>query len=98
MVRTFQKNVTTSGTPVQLPSATVRSGRREAGDLTLLLKAKSTNTGTISWGFSSDEALKTSTDHFKLAANEAIEIDVNNANEIWIDSTVNGEGVEGFIG
>lgn len=88
-----QKVVTTSGTPVQLPSQTVDP------DQTAVIKAKSANTGTICVGYSSVTALNSNASHFKLAANEGIELNVmTNLNEVWIDSTVNGEGVEILIG
>jgi hypothetical protein len=88
-----QKNVTTSGTPVQLPSQTIEL------DQSVAIKAKAANTGTICVGYSSADALNSGTTHFKLTANEALdEVKVVNLNQIWIDSTVNGEGVEIFVG
>lgn len=89
MFRTLQKNVTTSGTPVQIASdTTIISGRE------VLIKAKVANTGTICVGYSSASALNSDTLHFKLAKGEACTVDVDNLNEIYIDATVNGEGVE----
>jgi hypothetical protein len=91
---TFQKNVTTSGTPVQLTNFAVDTVNGE----TLVVKAKATNTGIITVGYSSATALNSGSGHFKLAAGEAIEIAVDYSQQVWIDATVSGEGVEGIIG
>jgi hypothetical protein len=88
---TFQKNVTTSGTPVQLTASVIPDG------IQLLIKAKKANTGTITIGNSSANALNTDTLHFKLEPNECISIQPINANLVWLDSTVNGEGVECIV-
>lgn len=88
-LKTLQKNVVVSGTPEQLAgSVEVESG------LPVVVKAKKANTGSISVGDSSSDAQKASTVNFTLANNEAVEVRVENLNEIWIDATVNGEGVE----
>ena len=84
----MQKNVTTSGTPVQLTSTAVPDG------VTVVVKAKSGNTGTITLGYSSATALNSGTDCFKLTAGQAIGIQVDDTSHIWLDSTINGEGVE----
>ncbi len=91
---TFQKNVTTSGTPVQLTNYAVDSNTGE----TLVVKAKLTNTGTITVGSSSATALNNGSGHFKLAAGEAVSLSVDYSQQVWIDATVSGEGVEGIIG
>lgn len=86
---TLQKNVTTSGTPVQLSAdAAVQAG------IPICIKAKSANTGTITVGPTSAKALNSGVDCFRLGAGAALEIRVANLNEVYIDSTVNGEGVE----
>lgn len=87
-IYTTQKNVTTSGTPVQLSSQPVPSG------VSLVLKAKSANTGVITVGSSSANALNSGTTSLRLSAGEFWGFQVENASAIWIDSTVNGEGVE----
>src|ERR1044071_86331 len=90
---TFQKNVTTHGTPVQLTAQTVDP------DQTVLVKAKAGNTGSITVGYSSASALNSGTGWFKLAAGQSIEIrGMQDTSKIWIDSTVDGEGVEVFVG
>src|ERR1044072_10023913 len=89
---TYQKNVTTSGTPVQLQSQTLDP------DQVVLIKAKVANTGTITVGYDSASALNSATSHFKLRAGESLTIKVPNTNKVWIDSTVHGEGVEFAVG
>ncbi len=91
-IYTNQKNVTASGTPVKLPAQSVD------GDQSILIKAKTTNTGIITVGNSSDSALNSGSGHFKLAAGEALELSSNNSGNVWIDATVSGEGVEILIG
>lgn len=83
-----QQNVTTSGTPVQLTASVVPDGAE------LTVKAKGANTGTITVGNSSANALNSGTAHFKLTAGQAVTLQVTNANLVWIDATVSGEGVE----
>ena len=85
-ISTAQKNVTTSGTPVQLEALIIPDGAA------LILKPKSANTGTITVGSSSANALNTGTAHFKLE--EPMTFQVQNANAVWIDATVSGEGIE----
>lgn len=89
---TGQKVVTTSGTPVQLATQSVES------DQIVLLKAKAANTGYITVGDTSAHALNSGSGFFKLAAGQSIEIRCTNTNLIWIDATVNGEGIEYFVG
>jgi hypothetical protein len=87
-IKTGQKNVTTSGTPVQIDAIDLQ-GKQEVA-----VKAKLSNTGIISVGFSSATALKTSSSHFKLYAGDSVRVVVDDLDEVWIDSTVNGEGIE----
>jgi hypothetical protein len=91
-MQTFQKNVTTSGTPVRLTNYPVDLGQ------SIVIKAKAANTGTITVGPDSASALNSDTKHFKLSPGDAIEVAISETEEIWIDSTVNGEGVEVAIG
>ena len=88
---TAQKNVTTSGTPVQLASHNIPEGAA------LTIKAKTTNTGTITVGFSSSTALNSGTEHFKMTAGVGVSLQVRNADAVWLDSTVSGEGVEVIV-
>jgi hypothetical protein len=85
---TFQKNVTTSGTPVQLTDSIVPEG------VSVVIRAKKGNTGDITVGGSSAQALNTGTSFFRLQPEQSISYQVSNTNFIWIDATVSGEGVE----
>lgn len=87
-IYTAQQNVTTSGTPVNLTTTEIPDGAA------LVVKAKTGNTGTITVGNSSANALNTGTAHYKLTAGQAIAVQVQDVNAVWIDATVSGEGVE----
>lgn len=76
-----QATVTTAGTEVQLGTNTC---------LSVTVKAKSTNTGLI---FVGGDNTVSSTTGFILSAGEAISYAVSNTNKVWVDSSVNGEGV-----
>lgn len=78
--------VPTPGTAVNAPAQAVASG------YTITVKAKNTNTGRIKIGHSAAGAQ--GADAFTLGANEAVSIGNDNTNDIWIDATVAGEGVE----
>ena len=58
------------------------------------VKAKNANTGVIHIGYSSATALNTAGASFTLDNNESIGLQVNNTDQIWLDATVSGEGVE----
>ncbi len=75
------QNVGTSGTRVQLPNFPCR-------EITII--AKKANTGSIYVGGSDVTA---SVYGVELKANESFMFVVNNANLIWIDASVSGEGV-----
>ena len=55
------------------------------------------NTGRITVGNSSANALNTGTDYFSLLQNQSMSFQVENMDLIWIDSTVSGEGIEYFF-
>lgn len=81
LVYTGQTNVTTAGTRVALGSSqAVKS---------VVIKAKTTNTGLIYVGGST----VTSSNGFILSAGDTVSIDIANIATISIDSSVNGEGV-----
>lgn len=58
------------------------------------IKAKNANTGVIHIADSSAKALNTSGGSFTLTKNESVGLQVENISNIYIDSTVSGEGVE----
>lgn len=76
--------VSAAGTAVQLTTST---SKLSTG---VVLRALSTNTGKIYVGF--DNAVSSSTG-YELSAGEAIPIEINVANGVWINASVNGEGV-----
>lgn len=76
-----QQTVTTAGTRVQLASSTPTT--------TITIRAKSTNTGKIYVG----TVTVTSSNGFILSASETVSIDLDNLSKVYIDSSVNGEGV-----
>lgn len=86
---TMQKTVTTSGSPVQL-----HAGYTIPDGILAVIKAKSTNTGLISIGNTSALAANNSGKCYNLSANQAIGLQVFNLQDIWLDCTVNGEGVD----
>lgn len=76
-----QTTVAAAGTQVVLASSTTVKW--------VILKAKATNTGNI---FVGDSNVDSSTGYI-LTPGEAIGLDINNLNLVYIDSAVNGEGV-----
>lgn len=86
-----QKNVTTAGTAVQLPSVSVPNGFQ------LTIIAKTGNTGYIYLGKSKALA-ESATDRFDgLSAGLAVSLKITNANLVWVNSSVNGEGVSYLV-
>lgn len=86
----FQKTVTTAGTAVQLTAQAIPDGFKA------VVKAKAGNTGTIEIGNSQANAQDAAI-AFKLAAGQAVSLAVTNTSLIWIDATVDGEGVEVIV-
>jgi len=72
-------------------------GREVEDGVGVVVKAKAANTGTITVGATSARALNTNTNYdsnVRLSSGQAITLQVRNLNAIWIDATVNAEGVE----
>lgn len=80
-----RKTVTTAGTPVRL-------GTSQSIDA-VAITALSTNTGTICVGSKTVKAKAEERTGIPLAASQAMSIDTDDLGDVWIDSTVNGEGV-----
>ena len=80
--------MTVSGTPERLGTNPVPDG------VNLVIKAKAGNAGTVTIGHDSAHANHDGTGYFSLAANQSLGIDVDNLNDVWIDATVTGDGVE----
>lgn len=79
-IGSFQKSVTTAGTRVQLDTHTCK---------TFIVKAKATNTGLIYVG----DVTVANSNGFILSAGDTVSYDASNTNLVYIDSSVNGEGV-----
>lgn len=62
--------------------------------ISVSVKAKNANTGLIHLGYSSATALNTGGGSFTLDNNESASLQVENVDNIWLDTTVSGEGVE----
>lgn len=75
-----QQNVTMAGTRVQLSTNTC---------VAVTVKAKSTNTGLIYVG----DVSVTSSNGFILSAGESVSFAITNTNKVYIDSSINGEGI-----
>ena len=58
------------------------------------IKAKNANTGLIHLGHSSASALNTGGGSFTLDNNEAVGLQIDVTDKLWLDTTVTGEGVE----
>jgi hypothetical protein len=76
-----QVNVTTAGTAVALGTTN--------DIISVVIKAKSSNTGNIYVGGSN----VSSSNGLILSAGDAVSLDINNLSSVYIDSDVNGEGV-----
>lgn len=76
-----KQTVTTAGTRVQLASSTSTK--------TITIRALSTNTGFIYVGNIGVSA----SNGFQLSKDETVSLDLDNLNKIYIDSSVNSEGV-----
>lgn len=82
-----QKNVTTPGTPVQLPALAVPDGYE------LVVQAKTDNTEDVYAGNAKDTT-SNSTKRKRLEPSDAFSLKVKNASAVWIDADNSGDGVE----
>lgn len=82
---TNTQTVTAHGTAIQLPTKSIPSG------YSVVVKAKRANTGYIYPGESKAQA---EAHNYELDSKESISLQVTNVNAIWIDSSVDAEGVE----
>lgn len=79
------KTVTTAGTDVALSTSTAC--------LSVTIQAQTDNTGVIAVGGSGVDATVATGTGVLLEAGDAFTMDIDNLSDIYIDSTVNGEGV-----
>lgn len=75
-------NVTTAGTRVQLTATSTPI-------LSVVIKAKTANTGTIYVGNSA----VSSSNGFVLLAGDTVSIEIDDLSKIYLDASVNGEGI-----
>lgn len=79
------KSVTTAGTPVQLTAAKCNG---------IILTARKGNTGSIAYGYdNSVRATAGSEVGAILTPGSSVFLPVVDASQIWIDASVNGEGI-----
>jgi len=84
-----KKTVTTAGTEEKLGTIQVNAG--------VMVKALIANTGTIYIGNAGDDTVA-STTGLELLKQETVILDwVGNLGSIWIDASVNGEGVSWIV-
>lgn len=84
------KHVAAAGTGEVMPTVAVPNGFK------VTIKAKHTNTGLV---YIADTKLKSETVNarFILRANESLSLKVTNLNKLWVNSSVNAEGVEYLV-
>lgn len=90
-VTSGRKVVTTAATAVQLSTSTARVG-------SVAIQAETDNTGRIAVGGSTVVALEGATSQgIILAAGDSVTLDVDQLTDVYIDSTVNGDGVNYLV-
>ena len=83
------QSTTTSGTQVVIISAL-----EIPDDIGILVKAKNANTGIVTLGYSTTTADYSGSSYFSLYPGESVSLKVSNANLIYYDVAVTGEGIE----
>jgi len=78
------KDITSAGTPERITDQDIKTAQ-------ILFQAKPANTGYIYIGF--DENMSSTRYGACLSAESIVVIPINNLNKVWIDSSVNGEGL-----
>lgn len=85
-ILTERKTITTAGTAEQLPDFPAIKGRP------IVVQAMPTNTNYISLGRT--KALAEGATAFRVTSGNRVALSIGNANEVWVDAVVSGEGVE----
>lgn len=84
--------VSSAGTAVQGPNVEIPDG------YSVVIKARDANTGDIKVAESQAKAQSaTRDDYFVIKAGQAISLAIDNLNRVWVNSTVNGEGVDCIV-
>ena len=86
VITSQQKLVLVAGTAVQLPPVDIPY------DQSVVIRALTSNTGTVRVGNSKVEA-EGGTLGFPLLAGESISYKIRQLSQLWIDATVDGEGI-----
>lgn len=89
--QTGQKDVTTAGEPEQLDDFPIPAGFK------LTVIAKTGNTGYIYLGKDKGDCANNSRRFDGLEAGVAVSLRVRNANAVWVDASVDGEGVSWIV-
>lgn len=84
------KTVAVPGTAEQCTALVAPIGMR------IVVKAMSDNAGTVFIGASQADAQDV-TKRVSLAAGQAAELAIENANLVWVDAETAGEGIEAFV-
>jgi len=90
-ITTGQRDVPAAGTAEQLPSVTIPEGFQ------LTIIAKPANTGTIYFGNSKANAESATARFDGLSAGLAVSLEITNANLVWVNASVNGEGISYIV-
>ena len=86
-IKSFLVTVAASGTPVQATSYAIPEG------VEVLVTASTGNTGTVTVGSTSAEAIYTSTNNKPLEAGQAVGYQVRDTQILWFDSTVSADTI-----
>ena len=88
--------VTTGNLTTEVAGATVKITAPKALDdgIEVIIKGKSSNTGTITLSGTSARAVSGGGGGFTLGAGQAVGLQVSTTSKIWIDASVTAEGVE----
>lgn len=88
------RNDLTTETAGAAGTVTIVAPKAVPDGIGITVKAKNANVGVIHISDSTDKALNTSGGSFTLRNNESISLQVENTQNIWLDATISGEGVE----
>ena len=90
----LSRNDITTETAAAAGTVKIVASKNVPDGVGVTIKAMFANGGTIRIADSSEKALNTTTGGFGLRNNESIGLQVSNIDQIWLDATVTGEGVE----
>ena len=85
-----QKTVTAAGTAEQLPSQAIPDG------FELVVRALPGNGNNIFLG-ETEALVESATDRLQFTAGNGLTLKVRDANQVWVDAAVDGEGVDYWV-